>query len=103
MFRSCLLFILRAARFSAPLVVSHGGTTLEGCGPWYPPFRKDRETMGHPPFAVPSCLPAYVGSLFRSRVDEKFAHLTHRIAGDGALARPRECLVHVGGFQYPET
>src|SRR5262249_9688123 len=43
------------------------------------------------------------GSLFRSRVEKKLAHLARRIAGDGTLARPRECLVHIGGFQYPET
>src|SRR5215467_8973244 len=44
-----------------------------------------------------------VRSLFRSRVEKKLAHLARRIAGNGTLARPRECLVHVGGFQYPET
>jgi hypothetical protein len=41
--------------------------------------------------------------LFRSRVEKKLAHLARRIAGDGALARPRQRLVHIGGFQYPET
>src|SRR5215469_3045555 len=34
---------------------------------------------------------------------EARAHLARRIAGDRTLARPRECLVHMGGFQYPET
>src|SRR6516165_10568677 len=51
----------------------------------------------------PGCLLASVGSLFRSRVEKKLAHLARRIAGDGTFARPRECLVHIGGFQYPET
>src|SRR5215472_13897114 len=45
----------------------------------------------------------FAGSLFRSRVEKKLAHLAWRIAGNGTLARPRECLVHIGGFQYPET
>src|SRR2546423_14145065 len=39
----------------------------------------------------------------RVREEKKLAHLAHRIAGDGALARPRECLVHIRSFQYPET
>src|SRR4029079_3345430 len=39
----------------------------------------------------------------RSRIEKKLAHLAHRITGDGALARPRERLVHIGSFQYPET
>src|SRR5215831_11225462 len=51
----------------------------------------------------PGCLLASVGSLFRSRVEKKLAHFAGYIAGDGTLARPRECLVHIGGFQYPET
>src|SRR5215475_4478792 len=51
----------------------------------------------------PGCLLAFAGSLFRSRVEKKLAHLAHRIAGDGSLARPRECFVHIGGFQYPEA
>src|SRR5262245_55596877 len=51
----------------------------------------------------PSYLFAFVGFLFRSRVEKKLAYLAHRIARDGAPARPRECLVHIGGFQYPET
>src|SRR5262245_6123971 len=51
----------------------------------------------------PGCLLAFAGSLFRSRVEKKLAHLARRIAGDGSLARPRERLVHIGGFQYPET
>src|ERR1700689_5289281 len=42
------------------------------------------------------------GLLFRSREEKKLAHLAHRIGGDGALARPRECLVHIGAFQYPK-
>src|SRR5262249_35388578 len=41
--------------------------------------------------------------LFGSRVEKKLAHFAGHIAGDGTLARPRECLVHIGGFQYPET
>src|SRR5499427_4806540 len=49
------------------------------------------------------CFLAFAVSLFRSRVEKKLAHLARRIAGDGTLARPRECLVHIGGFQYPET
>src|SRR5499427_2348129 len=51
----------------------------------------------------PGCLLASVGSLFRCRVEKKLAHFAGHIAGDGTLARPRECLVHIGGFQYPET
>src|SRR6185436_4161792 len=43
------------------------------------------------------------GFLFGSRVEKKLANLARRIAGNGTLARPRECLVHIGGFQYPET
>src|SRR6195256_40030 len=39
----------------------------------------------------------------RVREEKKLAHLARRIAGDGALARPRERLVHIGSFQYPET
>src|SRR6266851_5856435 len=46
---------------------------------------------------------ASAGSLFRSREEQKFAHLAHRIAGDGTLARPREYLVHISGFQYPKN
>src|ERR1700757_1438384 len=41
--------------------------------------------------------------LFRSREEKKLAHLAHRIAGDGTLARPCECLVHIGAFQYPKS
>src|SRR5258708_9755124 len=40
---------------------------------------------------------------FRVRVEKKLAHLARRIACDGALARPRQRLVHIGSFQYPET
>src|SRR5437016_3620848 len=39
----------------------------------------------------------------RSRVEKKLAHLAGHIAGDGTLARPRQRLVHIGSFQYPET
>src|SRR6266480_4739159 len=39
----------------------------------------------------------------RVRVEKKLAHLAGRIAGDGTLARPRQRLVHIGSFQYPET
>src|SRR5712692_9610435 len=39
----------------------------------------------------------------RSRVEKKLAHLAGHIAGDGALTRPRQRLVHIGSFQYPET
>src|SRR5580700_8866358 len=53
--------------------------------------------------AAAASLLASAGFLFRSRVEEKLAHLARRIAGNGSLARPRECLVHIGGFQYPET
>lgn len=41
--------------------------------------------------------------LFRSRAEKNLAHLARRTAGDGALARPRQRLVHIGGFKYPET
>src|SRR5262249_23462529 len=51
----------------------------------------------------PGCLLASAGSLFRSRVEKKLAHLAGHIAGDGALLRPCECLVHIGGFQYPKS
>ena len=51
----------------------------------------------------PDCLLAFTGSLFRSRVEKTLAHLSRHIAGDGTLACPRECRVHIGGFQYPET
>src|SRR5215469_4649054 len=56
-----------------------------------------------PRLQSPGCLLAFAGSLFRSRVEKKLANLARRIAGDGSLARPRECLLHIGGFQYPET
>src|SRR5215468_10110229 len=56
-----------------------------------------------PKLQWPGCLLAFAGSLIRSRVEKKLSHLARRIAGDGTLARPRECLVHIGGFQYPET
>src|ERR1700731_819973 len=49
------------------------------------------------------CLLPFAGVLFRSREEKKLAHLAHRIGGDGALARPRECLVHIGAFQYPKS
>src|SRR5436190_9876758 len=39
----------------------------------------------------------------RVRVEKKLTHLARRIAGDGTLARPRQRLVHIGSFQYPET
>src|SRR5215831_20250729 len=51
----------------------------------------------------PGCLLASAGFLCRSRVEKKLPHLARRIAGDGTLARPRQCLVHISGFQYPET
>src|SRR5262249_22704172 len=51
----------------------------------------------------PGCLLASAGSLFRSRVEEKLAHLAGHTAGDGSLLRPCECLIHIGGFQYPES
>src|SRR5579863_8136105 len=51
----------------------------------------------------PGCLLAFSGSLFRSGEEKKLAHLAHRIAGDGALARPRECLFYIGAFQYPKS
>src|SRR5215472_9480298 len=51
----------------------------------------------------PVYLLASAGFFFRSRVEKKLAHLAHRIAGDGTLARPRQCLVHIGGLKYPET
>src|SRR5215471_8739593 len=49
------------------------------------------------------CLLASAGSLFRSRVEEKLAHLARPIAGDGSFLRPCECLIQIGGFQYPKT
>src|SRR5215472_17467595 len=51
----------------------------------------------------PGCLLASAGSLFRSRVEKKLAHLAGHIAGDGSLLRPCECLIHIGGFQYPKS
>src|SRR6266567_2078393 len=39
----------------------------------------------------------------RSRVEKKLAHLAGHIAGDGSLLRPCECLIHIGGFQYPKS
>src|SRR5262249_2679429 len=51
----------------------------------------------------PGCLLASAGSLFRSRVEKKLAHLARHIAGDGSLLRPCECLIYIGGFQYPES
>src|SRR3989441_10410240 len=39
----------------------------------------------------------------RVRVEKKLAHLAGHIAGDGTLLRPRERLVHIGSFRYPET
>src|SRR5262249_55194789 len=47
--------------------------------------------------------PASAGSLLGSRVEKKFAHLTGHITADGSLARPRECLIEISGFQYPKT
>src|SRR5215467_1991298 len=58
---------------------------------------------GHTPNSARTMDLALVGPLFRSRVEKKLAHLARRIAGDGTLARPRECLVHISGIQYPET
>src|SRR5215472_5788357 len=66
------------------------------------PARSSRH-YGTCPVAAAACSLASAGFLFRSRVEKKLAHLARRIAGDGTLARPRECLVHIGGFQYPET
>src|SRR5215469_597000 len=66
--------------------------------------RSSRHYSVCPEAAVPGCcLLAFAGSLFRSRVEKKLADLARRIAGDGSLARPRERLLHIGGFQYPET
>src|SRR5262245_17900890 len=53
--------------------------------------------------AVARLLLACADLFLRSRVEKKLAHLAGHIAGDGSLARPRECLVHIGGFQYPKT
>src|SRR5215469_11755835 len=33
----------------------------------------------------------------------KRTHFDRRPTGDGGLASPRECLVHVGGFEHPKT
>src|SRR5215471_10538694 len=51
----------------------------------------------------PGCLLASAGSLFRSREEKKLAHLAGNIASDGSLLRPCECLIHIGGFQYPKS
>src|SRR5262249_60617018 len=51
----------------------------------------------------PGCLLTFAGSLFRSRVEKKLAHLAGHIAGDGSLLRPCKCLIQIGGFQYPES
>src|SRR5215510_14114986 len=51
----------------------------------------------------PGCLLASAGSLFRSRVEKKLAHLAGHIAGNGTLLRPCECLINIGGFQYPKS
>src|SRR5215472_10759494 len=51
----------------------------------------------------PVCSLASDGFLIRSREEKKLAHLAHRIAGDGTLAGPRECLIQVCAFQYPES
>src|SRR5215467_10555705 len=51
----------------------------------------------------PGCLLASAGSLFRSRVEKKLAHLAWHIAGDGSLLRPCKSLIQIGGFQYPES
>ena len=48
-------------------------------------------------------LSVFAGALFRSRVEKKLAHLAHGIGGDGTLPRPRECLIHIGAFQYPKS
>src|SRR6266702_1484372 len=39
----------------------------------------------------------------RSREEKKLAHLAGHIAGDGALLRPCQRLVHIGAFQYPQS
>src|SRR5258706_1031791 len=39
----------------------------------------------------------------RVREEKKLAHLAGHTAGDGTLLRPRQRLVHIGSFQYPET
>src|SRR6202007_2286056 len=39
----------------------------------------------------------------RVRVEKNLAHLARRTAGDGTLARPRQRLVQISGFKYPET
>src|SRR5262249_22478515 len=39
----------------------------------------------------------------RVRVEKKLAHLARRIAGDGTLARPCQCLAHISALQYPKT
>src|SRR3974390_620201 len=51
----------------------------------------------------PGCLLAFAGSLCRSRAEKNLAHLTRRTAGDGTLVRPRQRLVQISGFKYPET
>src|SRR5437667_9822345 len=51
----------------------------------------------------PGCLLAFAGSLSRSRAEKNLSHLSRRPTGDGTLARPRQCLVQVSGFQYQKT
>src|SRR6266403_2607333 len=43
-----------------------------------------------------TCLPSGPPSVKR-------AHLDRRPAGNDSLAPPRQCLLHVGGFQHPKT
>src|SRR5438309_3427061 len=43
----------------------------------------------------PVCLLPSAGSLLRSRVEKKFAHLAGHIAGDGSLLRPCKCLIQI--------
>src|SRR6187402_2813524 len=87
---------------SAPLLTSTSGRTFRGtlCSKFE--LASDvLELAGS--FISPDRLLASAGSLFRSRVEKKLAHLAGRIARDGGLLRPCQCLIHIGGFQYPKS
>src|SRR5438477_3664417 len=49
------------------------------------------------------CSLAFAGFLFRGWEEKKLAHLARYTAGDGSPLRPCECLIQIGGFQYPES
>jgi hypothetical protein len=51
----------------------------------------------------PGGLLVSAGVLCRRRAEKNLAHLARRTAGDRTLARPRQRLVDISGFKYPET